>query len=202
VNTVPADGSELEPSTARNYEFGHRWQGWNGRVDTTAAAYFAVRNNVTVQQSVISFIQVGEQNSKGLDVDVNTDLGRRTYLIFNYGFSTPRFEEGDLSGKTPRFAPKHNVNAWLRKDWAGGLNAAFGFRTLTEQFGDNANTQLVDGYTIFSGAVGYRTPRWEWALNAENLFNNEDYFLPGHFGNNAFPGQPINVTTTVRLKWN
>ena len=38
-------------------------------------------------------------------------------------------------------------------------------------------------------------------MNAENLFNNDDYFLPGHFGNNAFPGQPINVTTTVRLKW-
>jgi len=59
-----------------------------------------------------------------------------------------------------------------------------------------------DGYTIVSGAVGYRTPRWEWLLNAENLFNNEDYFLPGHFGNNAFPGQPINLTTTFRLMWN
>ena len=202
VNTVPADGSQLEPSTGRNYEFGHRWQGWNGRVDTTASAYYVVRNNVAVQQSVTSFIQVGEQNSKGLDVDVNTDLGAQTYLVFNYGLSTPKFEEGTLNGKIPRFVPKHNVNLWLRKDFAGGFNAAFGFRSLAEQFGDNANTQIVDGYTIFSGAVGYRTPRWDWSLNAENLFNNEDYFLPGHFGNNAFPGQPINVTTTVRLKWN
>jgi iron complex outermembrane receptor protein len=203
VNTVPPDGSQLEPSTGRNYEVGHRWQGWNGRVDTTAAAYYIVRNNVTVQQSVISFIQVGEQNSKGLDVDINTDLGGRAYLVFNYGFATPKFEDaGDMSGKTPRFAPKHNVNLWLRKDWAGGLNAGFGVRYLAEQFGDNANTQLVDGYAIFSGAIGYRTPRWEWSVNAENLFNNEDYFLPGHFGNNAFPGQPINVTSTIRLKWN
>jgi TonB-dependent siderophore receptor len=202
VTTVPADGSQLEPSTARNYEFGHRWQGWNGRVDTTAAVYYAVRNNVAVQQSSISFIQVGEQNSKGLDVDINTDLGGRAYLLFNYGLATPKFEGGTLDGKTPRFAPKHNVNLWLRKDWARGFNAGFGVRYLAEQFGDNGNTQLVDGYSIFSGAVGYRTPRWEWSLNAENLFNNEDYFLPGHFGNNAFPGQPINVTTTVRLKWN
>ena len=202
VNTVPADGSQLEPSTGRNYEVGHRWQGWNGRVDTTAAFYYVVRNNVAVQQSVISFIQVGEQNSKGLDLDVNTDLGGQTSLVFNYGFSTPRFEGGTLDGKIPRFVPKHNVNAWLRKDWAGGFNAAFGLRYLAEQFGDNNNTQLLDGYTIAAGAVGYRTPRWDLTLNAENLFNNDDYFLPGHFGNNAFPGQPINVTTTVRLKWN
>ena len=203
VNTVPADGTQLEPSTARNYEVGHRWQGWNGRVDTTAAFYYIARNNVTIQQSVISYIQVGEQTSKGLDVDVNTDLGGRAHLLVNYGLAVPRFvDAGSLSGKTPRFAPKHNVNLWLRKDWPAGFNAGFGLRYLAEQFGDNANTELLDGYTIFSGAVGYRTPRWEWSLNAENLFDNDDYFLPGHFGNNAFPGQPINVTTTVRLKWN
>jgi iron complex outermembrane recepter protein len=171
-------------------------------VDTTAAVYFVSRDNVTVQQSVISFIQVGEQTSKGLDLDINTDLGGQAHLVFNYGLATPEFKEGTLGGKIPRFAPKHNVNLWLRKDWAAGINAGFGLRYLAEQWGDNDNTQRLDDYTIFSGAIGYRTPRWEWSLNAENLFNNDDYFLPGHFGNNAFPGQPINVTTTVRLKWN
>ena len=202
VNTVPPDGTQLEPSTARNYEVGHRWQGWNGRVDTTAAFYYLVRNNVTLQQSVLEFIQVGEQNSKGLDVDVNTDLGGDAYLVFNYGVAVPKFNEGTFDGKTPRFAPKHNVNLWLRKDLPGGFNAGFGLRYLSSQFGDNNNTQRLDDYTIFSGAVGYRTPGWDWTVNAENLFNNDDYFLPGHFGNNAFPGQPINVTTTFRLKWN
>jgi hypothetical protein len=39
-------------------------------------------------------------------------------------------------------------------------------------------------------------------VNAENLFNKEDYFLPGHFANLAFPGQPINISTTIRLRWN
>ena len=89
VNTVPPDGSQLDPSTARNYEVGHRWQGWNGRVDTSLAVYHITRNNVTVQESVTTFRQVGEQTASGLDVDINTDLGGRTYLIFNYGFSTP-----------------------------------------------------------------------------------------------------------------
>ena len=203
VNTVPADGSQLEPSTARNYEVGHRWQGWNGRVDTTAAFYYLTRNNVTIQQSVLNFIQVGEQISKGLDVDVNTDLGSNAFLVFNYGLTLPKFEDpgNDLDGKTPRFAPKHNVNVWLRKDFRGGLNAGFGLRYLAAQFGNNSNTERLDDYTIFSGAIGYRTPGWDWTVNAENLFNNDNYFLPGHFGNNAFPGQPINVTTTVRLKW-
>jgi iron complex outermembrane receptor protein len=203
VNTVPADGSQLDPSTARNYEVGHRWQGLNNRVDTTAAFYYAVRNNVTVQQSVISFIQVGEQRSKGFDFDLNTDLGNQTSLIFNYGFASPEFtDDPNLSGKTPRFAPKHNVNLWLRKDFRGGLNAAFGYRHLSEQFTDNANTLTLDSYGIAAAAVGYRTPRWDWTVNVDNLFDNDTYFLPGHFSNNAFPGPPVNVTTTVRMKWN
>ena len=60
----------------------------------------------------------------------------------------------------------------------------------------------LDGYTIFSGAVGYRADRWEWSLNADNLFNKERYFFPGHYSGLVFPGQPINVTSTIRLKFN
>jgi iron complex outermembrane receptor protein len=203
VTTVPADGSQLDPSTARNIEVGHRWQGWNGRIDTSLAVYHIVRNNLNIRQSVTTFIQVGEQRSKGLDLDINTDLGGRTSLVFNYGFASPRFEEAEaLTGLMPRYVPRHTANAWLRKDWAGGFNAAFGARYLGEQFANNTNTSQLDGYTIFSGAVGYRTDRWEWSLNAENLFNKEDYFLPGHFSNLVFPGQPINVTSSIRLRWN
>ena len=75
LTTIPEDVTELEPSTAYNYEVGHRWQGWNGRIDTSAAVYYTVRNNLTLLQSAMTFVQVGEQTSRGLDLDVNTDLG-------------------------------------------------------------------------------------------------------------------------------
>ena len=203
VNTVPPDGSNLDPSTARNYEVGHRWQGWNGRVDTSLAVYHITRNNVTVQETVTTVRQIGEQTASGLDVDINTDLGAGTYLIFNYGFSTPRYDDAEeLSGLRPRFVPRNLVNLWVRKDFQRGFNAAFGARFVGEQFVNDSNSVNLDSYTIFSGAIGYRTDRWEWTLNAENLFNKTDYFLPGHFSNNAFPGQPINVNSTIRFKFN
>jgi iron complex outermembrane receptor protein len=202
VTTIPPDGTPLDPSTARNYEVGHRWQGWNGRVDTSIAGYFITRDNVTVQETVTTVTQVGEQTSRGVDLDINADLGGQTHLILNYGYARARFAEADdLTGLTPRFVPANNLNLWLRKDWASGLNASFGARYLGKQFVDDDNTAEIDGYTIFSGAVGYRTSRWEWTLNAENLFDKDDYFLPGHFSNLVFPGQPINVTSTIRLKY-
>ena len=204
VNTVPADGSQLDPSTARNYEVGHRWQGFNGRVDTSLALYHITRNNVAVQQSVTTFEQIGEQRSKGVDLDINTDLGRQIYLLFNYGFTQPRFEDAGsaLSGKAPRFVPKHLSNLWVRKDFSSGFNAAFGIRHVGEQFVNDSNSVALDPYTIFSGALGYRTNQWEWTLNAENLFDNDDYFLPGHFSNLVFPGPPINVSSTIRFRFN
>lgn len=203
VNTVPANGAQLEPSRARNIEVGHRWQGWNGRIDTNLAVYHIVRNNVNVQTSSISVLQVGEQKSKGMDLDVNTDLGGRTSLIVNYAFTAPRFEDpGPLNGLVPRFVPRHNFNTWIRKDFASGFHGAFGLRHLGTQFGNNPNTVVLEGYSLASGAIGFRTRQWDWSLNADNLFNKDDYFLPGHFGNLAFPGPPINVNTTIRLRWN
>ena len=103
---------------------------------------------------------------------------------------------------TPRYVPRHNVNLWLRKDWTSGLNAAIGARYLGEQFVNDSNTRLSTDHTIFSGAVGYRADRWEWSLNAENLFNKERLFSSRHFSNLVVPGPPINVTTTIRLKFN
>lgn len=55
----------------------------------------------------------------------------------------------------PRFVPRHNVNMWVRKDFASGFHGAFGVRHLGEQFGNNTNTIVLDAYTLASGAIGY-----------------------------------------------
>ena len=104
---------------------------------------------------------------------------------------------------TPRFAPKHNVNVWLRKDFPGGFNA--GVRAPLLWRAVRQQRQYTDAWTTTRSSrapSAIRTSRWDWTVNADNLFNNDDYFLPGHFANTRFPGQPINVTTTVRLRWN
>jgi iron complex outermembrane receptor protein len=202
VFSIPPDGYQLDPKTGRNYEFGHRWRGIDGRVSTDVAFYHLVENNVNFSATPTSVVQVGEQRSRGIDVDVNAALGRGVRLILNYGYADPRFEEADdlgLTGKVPRFAQKHAVNAWIRKEWELGLNASIGMRYMGPQWINNTNTTRLGGFTVFSGAVGYATDRWEWSLNAANLFDRDRYFLPGHFSNLVFPGEPINVSSSIRV---
>jgi TonB-dependent siderophore receptor len=208
VIAIPSDGSELKPQRGGGYEAGHRWQGWNGRIQTSLALYRIEQNNLTFSQSLTSVVQAGKQTSEGVDLDINADLGARTRLIVNYGYTEPRFDEffdpdaeADLSGRRPRFAQKHAVNAWLNKSWTSGLNASIGMRYMGPMFTNNSNTIRLGGWTTFGGAVGYRRGIWEWSLNAENLFNRERYFTGSDYSNQVYPGPPINVFSSIRFRF-
>jgi iron complex outermembrane receptor protein len=90
---------------------------------------------------------------------------------------------------------------WLNKSWTSGLNASIGARYMGPMFTNNANTIRLGGWTTFTGAVGLRRDFWEWSLNAENLFNRERYFTGSDYSSQVYPGQPINVSTSIRLRF-
>jgi iron complex outermembrane recepter protein len=207
VQDVPANGAELKPRYGRAYEVGYRWQGWNGRIQTSLAAYHLEQNNLTFAESLTSVVQAGKETSKGIDLDVNADLSHGARLILNYGYTVPRFvdfidpDSGDLSGKLPRFTQKQALNMWLHKSWTSGFTAAIGTRYLGPMFTNNTNDIRLGGWTTFTGSVGYRQKSWEWDLNAENLFNRQRYFLGSDYSDQVYPGAPINVFATVRYRF-
>ena len=204
VTTIPANGAELKPQFGRMFEVGDRWKSSNGRLDISWALYRISRDGQTIVTSQTTVAQVGSLKSKGADVDLNLQLGWGTRLIGAYGYADARYEDPgrSLDGKTARYVPKHTANAWLRKEWKSGFNAAIGTRYIGAQFATNANDVRIGGWNTLSGAVGLRRDRWEWTLNADNLFNRQRYFLPGQFDNIVFPGAPINVSSSIRLRFN
>jgi iron complex outermembrane receptor protein len=64
---------------------------------------------------------------------------------------------------------------------------------------------IIKGYTLVNGAVGYRTPRWELAVFARNLFD-KDYMqnLTVQAGNSGLivgtPSEPRTIGVTLRAK--
>jgi iron complex outermembrane receptor protein len=204
VTAVPANGAELRPQRGLTYEVGHRWKSVTGRTDTSIAVYHIERDGQTVVTSQTAIEQVGLLKSKGFDADLNLQLGMGIQLRTNYGFAQAVFEDpaSSLNGRTPRYVPKHTANAWLHKEWSAGFSASLGTRYVGPQFVANNNSYRLGGYNTLSGAVGLRRERWEWSLNADNLFNRGRYFIPGHFDNIVFPGAPINVSSSIRLRFN
>jgi iron complex outermembrane receptor protein len=209
VTGIPPNQAELKPQQGQGYEVGHRWQGWDGRVRTSLAWYRMEQNNLSFSQNLTSVVQAGQQSSSGIDLDVNTDLGHGAHLQLNYGYTRPKFddfydpdEEADFTGNLPRFAQKQSLNTWLTKIWTSGFTAGFGARYLGPMFTNNANTVRMGGWTTFTGMVSYRKGIWEYALNAENLFNRQRYFTGADYSNQVYPGAPINIFATIRLRFN
>ncbi|MBM3762719.1 MAG: TonB-dependent siderophore receptor [Acidobacteria bacterium] len=208
VNNVPADGRQLEPETGRAFEVGHRIQALGGRFKVDTALYQIKRQNVVIALPNANFEQAGRQSSRGLDLDINGNIGKGFRLIANYGYTLPRFDNFfaanrtvNLSGFRPRFTQRHATNLWLTKAWNNGVTASIGNRYLSSMFVDNANTQnfKLGGFSTFSGAISYRRSFYQVGLNADNLFNRERYFVAGIYDTQVYPGAPLNVSATLRL---
>jgi iron complex outermembrane receptor protein len=203
VIDVPDNGEELKPMRGRGYEVGYRTQALDGRVRVDLAGYYAQQTNIVFAETLTTVTQAGKQSSNGIDLDVNTDLGRRVHLLLNYGFTQPRFAEDDgehIVGNRPRFTQKHAANAWLHKTWDNGMHASFGARYMGPMFTNNDNTIKLGGWTTFGAAFGFRYRQWDWSINAENVFNRKRYFTGSDYSNQIYPGAPINVFSTVRLR--
>jgi iron complex outermembrane recepter protein len=204
VIDVPENGEELKPQHGRGFEAGYRTQALNGRVQADFAWYHAELTNLVFTETLTTVTQAGKQTSQGIDIDVNTDLGRRIRLLVNYGYTVPKFAEDDgthIVGNRPRFTQRHAANAWLYKSWTSGIYASIGARYMGPMFTNDDNTILMGGWTTFAGAFGFRHDLWDWSVNAENLFNRKRYFTGSDYSNQVYPGAPINVFTTFRVRF-
>ncbi|MBZ2184888.1 MAG: TonB-dependent receptor [Bryobacter sp.] len=208
VTNVPADGRELVPETGRSFELGHRIQAFGGRFKVDTALYQIRRQNVVIALPNANFEQAGQQSARGLDLDINGNIGKGFRLIANYGYTLPRFDTFfannrtlNLSGFRPRFTQRHASNLWLTKAWNNGWTASVGQRYLSSMFVDNANTQnwRLGGYSTFSGALSYRRSFYHLGLNADNLLGRDRYFVAGIYDGQVYPGTPLNVAATLRL---
>jgi iron complex outermembrane recepter protein len=207
ITSIPQDGRELKPETGRSHEIGHRWQGLNGRFIVNTAFYRIVRKDVLIPRPNQQFEQAGQQSSKGVDLDISGNVGKGIRVIANYGYSLPRFDEfvnsdGDnLTGFRPAYVQLHAANLWLTKVWNSGVTASIGGRYLGPMFTNQADTIRLGGWTTFGGSIGIRRGMYEWTMNAENLFNRRRYFTASDYDNQVYPGPPINVFSTIRLRF-
>jgi iron complex outermembrane recepter protein len=211
VTIIPASGKPLDPETGRSYEAGYRWQGLNGRIQTNLAFYKIFRDNVVIGRGMGLYDQAGQQSSKGIDLDINADLGHGIRALVNYGYTFARFDnyttfddDGNpvnLAGNRPRYTPAHTGNLWLTKNWKSGFTAGVGMRYFGPIFTNNGDTIRLGGWTTFSGLASYRHGFWELSLNAENLLNRERYFLGSDYSDQVYPGAPINGFASVRFRF-
>ena len=169
------------------------------------AVYRILKQHVAFGRPGGVFVQAGEVESRGFEADIATAVTSKWRINAGYAFTDAQFldyEESvgeNLRGNTPTFAPRHTFNVWTGYDWQNGFGVNVGGRYVGRTFADNGNVFEVGGYGLVNVAVRYRRGPLEYAVNVNNV-TDKTYFVPHLDYAQVYPGEPINVLGTVRVR--
>ena len=200
------DGTTLDPETGRQVEFGQRFHMAGGRVQLNTSIFHIVRENVAFSRPGGFFDQASDVTSKGFEADITTSPVSNWRINGGYGFTNIKFGDylvnatSNLRGNTAIMAPKHTFSVWTAYDWPNGFGVNVGARAQSKVFIDRTNTLTFDGYGVLNLGARYRRGAVEYALNVNNLTDTE-YFASVLYDTQLYPGEPINVLGTVRIRF-
>jgi iron complex outermembrane receptor protein len=200
------DGTTLDPEEGRQLEFGQRFVLAGGRVQLNTAVFHIVRENVAFARPGGFFDQASDVRSRGFEADVLTSPASNWRINGGYAYTDAEFGDylvnatTNLRGNTSIMSPKHTFSVWTGYDWPNGFGLNLGLRAQSELFIDRENTLTIDGYGVLNVGARYRRGPIEYALNVNNLTDTE-YFASVLYDTQLYPGEPINVLGTIRVRF-
>jgi iron complex outermembrane receptor protein len=200
------DGTTLDPEQGRQVEFGQRFHMLGDRVQVNTAIFHIVRENVAFSRPGGFFDQASEVKSRGFEVDVMTSPVSHWRVNGAYGFTDAEFGDflvnatTNLAGNTSIMSPRHTFNLWTSYDWANGFGVSAGARAQSRVFIDRDNLLTFDGYGVLNVGARYRRGAAEYSVVINNLTDTE-YFASVLYDTQLYPGEPVNVLGTVRIRF-
>jgi catecholate siderophore receptor len=199
---------DLVPETGTQYEGGVKTRFERIDTDATFTVYQLERDNIPIPDDNGFTQQVGNQRSRGFEVDVATQPSATSRAFFSYAFndaeltefsesiqislSPPAFATVDRSGNDPAFAPRHLMNFWASKDFSSRWGVGGGARYVSSQYIAEDNGFSIDSVLTFDATAFYRIGGVRLRLNLKNITDRE-YFLRGFGANSVIPAPPFTV---------
>jgi iron complex outermembrane recepter protein len=192
-----------EPERGTQYEVGVKVD-FNDKLAATLAFYDLARTNVSTvdPNNLLLSIQVGEQKSQGIELDIAGELLPGWNIFAGYAYTDARIVRDNRFdvGNQLSNVPLHSFNLWttyeIQRGSLKGFGVGVGLFFVGERQGDLANTFRLPSYLRTDAAIFYTRDRLRIGLNFKNLFN-VDYFESATSQLNVFPGAPFTVQGTI-----
>jgi iron complex outermembrane recepter protein len=177
------EGNPYVPITGNQFEVGVKTEFLDGKLAATLAAYQITRQN-DLQTDPINpnfSIQIGEQRSRGIELELSGEPLPGWQLIAGYGYVDAKVTEDTtgIEGNRRENQPQHLANLWtvyeIQQGGLEGLGLGAGFFYTGDRFGDAGNTYTLSDYWLANALIYYRRNNWRVQLNAENLFDATYY---------------------------
>jgi iron complex outermembrane recepter protein len=204
------DDRPFEPTKGTQYEVGVKTDLFNGRLSATLAAYNITKTNVLTPDpdpslAVQGFqVQVGEQRSRGIELDVAGEIlpGWKVIASYAYTDATVTTDNSTPSkvGNRLTNVPQNQASLWttyeIQKGNVRGLGFGLGLFYIGDRQGDLDNTFSLGSYLRTDAAVYYRRDRFNAAINIRNLFN-VDYISSASGRTYVDRGEPFTVVGSI-----
>jgi len=189
---------------------GARAQLLDGKLTANLALFEITKQNVSTTDPANPFasIAIGEQRSRGVELDVAGEILPGWNIVANYAYTDAEITEDNdgLEGNRLFGVPKHNLNLWtnyeIQSGDLAGLGFGIGFNFVSDRVGDLANSFEVDSYFLTNAAISYRRDNWRAALNFRNLFNVDYIEAASGTGRlfNIYPGEDFTVIGSFSIE--
>ncbi|HEX8590554.1 TonB-dependent siderophore receptor [Pseudomonas sp.] len=205
------NGELLDPILSEQYEMGLKYEpaGWN---TTFSAAVFDLTKTHDVISGSNGFSrQIGKSESKGVELEVNSDVTKNLSLTASYTYTDARvtkdspgslYEDHQLTG-----VPRNQASTWATYRFLDGPMSGFrvggGVRYFDNTFAYTSQYgKLKTGdVTLVDALVGYDIDKhWSVDVNAKNLFDKE-YVTGCNNAGRCYWGEERTVLGTVAFRW-
>lgn len=183
-----ATGAQFKPTTGRQFEGGVKQNIYSNRIFATLAIYELTKRDVLVPDPVNPFgfsVQIGEQRSRGLELELNGQVTPKLNLSLNYtaiDASITKDSQVDFVGDSLAGVPRQSGGLYANYLLGDGFSVGGGIYAVGRRFVDVPNqTWLMPAYARVDVNFGYRNENWRFDVAVKNL-NDKRYFEIGGFG--------------------
>ncbi len=218
-SAVPDDQREFDTETMWNYELGVKTRLLRDRIDLRAALFFQDRDDVQTDQSLVLPIEGESCPCRFIDFETNATAAQSygleaeltwrasrwfeafaslglldsqfdDFLNFSHVDADPEAGEPfDMDGRDVPHAPNYQAALGGIFQWSDHWYARVEAEARDAFFFSSRHEVRSDAYELFHLRLGYRTARWDLALWARNI-TDEDVKTRGFggFGNDPRKG--------------
>lgn len=214
VQQISNAGAPLNPITSSQYEVGLKYEpiGWDTAF--TASVYDLRKQDDTYfDATTSSYRQVGESRSKGVELELNSNLTPNLNVTAAYTYTDARITKDAATSLVKDHqmtgVPRNQASVWTQYRFLEGnlkgLHVGGGVRYFDSAFAYTAPTlygKLDAGdVTLVDAAIGYQIDRhWTVDLNAKNLFDKE-YVSGCNDAGRCYWGETRTLLGSVSYNW-
>ncbi|NJR51512.1 MAG: TonB-dependent siderophore receptor [Leptolyngbyaceae cyanobacterium CSU_1_3] len=202
------DRETFKPERGTQYEMGVKADLIPNRLSATLAGYKITKTNVlTSDPRDQNFsIQVGEQRSQGVELDIVGEIIPGWNIIASYAYTDAEIVQDNRFAAGNRLVniPYNTASLWttytLQTGKLKGLGFGAGVFFVDGRSGDLANSFEVPNYARVDASIFYNTGKLRAGINFKNLFDTV-YFAGTQSRSSIIPGIPFTVQGSVSVQF-